>query len=400
MVQKFMDNAALLYALVHNAMDGIITIDEVGIIESINPSACILFHYNPEEVIGQNVSILMPSPDCEKHDQYLHQSNISGKANIIGIGRELYGMRKDGFQFPLKLSVSEVKHSGRKIFAGFIHDLSQQKEAEERLKNYAVHLEELVERRTETLNATIQALEKAKEKVSLSLEKEIELSKLKNRFLSMASHEFRTPLSTVQLSASLIEKYAEPYEDLNIGKHVGKIKNSVSSLTAILNDFLYLEKLEAGKVTINNTSFDMAELGKEIAEEMQLLAKEKQNIIYAHFGSHSIIALDQNLLKNCVINLITNAIKYSGENTEIEFHSKITATAFEICVKDNGIGIPPEDQKHLFEAFFRAHNTGSIPGTGLGLNIAARYVGLMNGRIDFKSNIEEGTTFKLTFPTV
>jgi len=396
--KPFMDNAALLYALVHNAIDGIITIDEVGIIETMNPSACILFDYTPEEVIGQNISMLMPSPDRERHDEYLHRSKVTGNASIIGIGRELYGMRKDGFQFPLKLSVSEVKYAGRKIFAGFIHDLSQQKEDEERLKNYAVHLEELVEQRTESLNETIHALEKAKEKVSLSLEKEIELSKLKNRFLSMASHEFRTPLSTVQLSASLIEKYAEPYENGNIGKHVGKIKNSVSSLTAILNDFLYLEKLEAGKVIVNTTCFDMVKLGEEIAEEMQLLAKQNQKIQYAHFGTHANVALDQNLLKNCVINLITNAIKYSGENTEIEFHSKITDAAFEICVKDNGIGIPLEDQKNLFEAFFRAHNTGSIPGTGLGLNIVARYVGLMNGKIDFKSSINEGTTFTLIFP--
>ena len=198
-------------------------------------------------------------------------------------------MRKDGFQFPLKLSVSEVKYAGRKIFAGFIHDLSQQKEDEERLKNYAVHLEELVEQRTESLNETIHALEKAKEKVSLSLEKEIELSKLKNRFLSMASHEFRTPLSTVQLSASLIEKYAEPYENGNIGKHVGKIKNSVSSLTAILNDFLYLEKLEAGKVIVNSTCFDMVKLGEEIAEEMQLLAKEKQKILYERILEHTLM---------------------------------------------------------------------------------------------------------------
>jgi len=226
----------------------------------------------------------MASPDREHHDHYLNKYKETGEAHIIGKGRELKGLKKDGFLFPLKLGISEVKYAGRTIFAGFIHDLSQQKADEERLKNYAAHLEELVEERTKSLNDTIRALEKAKEKVSLSLEKEKELSKLKNRFLSMVSHEFRTPLSTVQLSASLIEKYAEPFENAHIGKHVGKIKNSVLNLTTILNDFLYLEKLEAGKVKPEISSFNLETFGEEITEEMQLLAKANQIILYQHFG--------------------------------------------------------------------------------------------------------------------
>ncbi|HEY0091967.1 MAG TPA: PAS domain-containing sensor histidine kinase, partial [Flavobacterium sp.] len=352
-----MDNAALLYALVENAIDGIITINDVGIIETINPSACTLFGYSQDEVLGNNISMLMPSPDRERHDHYLDNSKVTGQASIIGVGRELLGRRKDGVEFPMKLSVSEVKYAGRKIYAGFIHDLSQQKAAEELLKNYASHLEELVENRTKSLNDTIQALEKSKEKVSQSLEKEKELSKLKSRFLSMASHEFRTPLSTVQLSASLIEKYAEPFESSSIAKHVGKIKGSVSSLTGILNDFLYLEQLEVGKVKVNITTFDMVRFSEEIAEEMQLLAKDEQHILFKHSGVETIVSLDPNLLKNCIINLITNAIKYSGNQCCIKFDTKISNGQCLINIQDNGIGIPLEDQKHLFGAFFRAHNT-------------------------------------------
>ena len=392
-----MDNAALLYALVQNAIDGIITIDEKGSIETINPSACLLFGYTEKEVLGRNIAMLMASPDRNWHDHYLHQYQVTGNAHIIGTGRELRGLKKDGFLFPLKLGISEVKYAGRTIFAGFIHDLSQQKTDEERLKGYAAHLEELVEERTKSLNETIRALEKSKEKVSLSLEKEQELGKLKNRFLSMASHEFRTPLSTVQLSASLIEKYATAFESAKIEKHIGKIKNAVANLTGILNDFLYLEKLESGKVEAAITCFDFEAHGLEITEEMQLLAKVNQNILYQHCGTQKMAYLDQNLLKNCIINLIANAIKYSGENSEIEFHTKVTDYHYEACVKDNGIGIPEEDQKHLFEAFFRAHNTGSIPGTGLGLNIVSRYVALMNGTVAFTSTPDE-TTFTLTFP--
>jgi len=269
-----MENAALLKAIIDNAIDGIITIDGRGIIETINPAACRLFLCTPDEVIGQNVSTLMPQPYKDQHDGYIQRYHTTGEPHIIGIGREVTGLRKDGTVFPFRLAVSEVPYSGRKIFAGFIHDLSREKEAEEQLKEYAAHLEDLVDTRTLSLKQTVHALERAKEEVSFSLEKEKELGQLKSRFVSMASHEFRTPLSAIQLSASLIEKYAIPYQNENIRKHVGKIKNSVGNLTTILNDFLSLEKLEAGKVQPAFTSFDVVKLSEEITEEMQMVAKQ------------------------------------------------------------------------------------------------------------------------------
>lgn len=392
-----MENAALLKAIINNAIDGIITIDERGLIETINPAACKLFGYNQEEVIGKNVSFLMPPPDRNQHDDYLKRYQHTNVPHIIGIGREVTGLRKDGTVFPFRLAVSEVNYSGRNKYAGFIHDLSKQKEAEEQLKDYAAHLEELVDERTRILKDTVLALQNAKEEVSISLEKEKELGQLKSRFVSMASHEFRTPLSAVQLSVSLIAKYAEPYDNENIRKHVGKIKNAVGTLTTILNDFLSLEKLEAGKVEPTFYSFDLVKLAEEITEEMQTVAKQNQNIIYQHTGKASMVKLDQNLLKHCVINLVANAIKYSGENTFIEFNTEINREACIITVKDNGIGIPEADQRHLFEPFFRAHNTGNIPGTGLGLNIVARYSSLMNGTIAFKSVVNQGTAFTISF---
>ncbi|MVN92932.1 PAS domain-containing sensor histidine kinase [Mucilaginibacter aquatilis] len=393
-----MDNAALLNAIIENAIDGIITISQRGVVESINPSACKLFGYVPDEVIGHNISMLMPQPDKARHDTYIERYQHTGHAHIIGIGREVTGLRKDGSVFPFRLAVSEVAVSGRKIYTGFIHDLSRAKEAEDRLKEHAARLEELVEERTSSLKETVQALEFAKEEVSVSLEKEKELNQLKSRFVSMASHEFRTPLSAIQLSAVLIEKYAQQAESSNIKKHVTKIKAGVNNLTSILNDFLSLEKLEAGKTHAVSSTFDVLKFGEEITEEMQLVAKQDQNIIYQHTGTGNTVTLDRSLLKNCVVNLIGNAIKYSGENTFIEFNTELSASEFTITVKDNGIGIPPEDQKHLFEAFFRAHNTGNIPGTGLGLNIVTRHVALMDGQIHFKSAVNQGTSFVLTFP--
>jgi PAS domain S-box-containing protein len=393
-----MENANLLIAIIQNAIDGIITIDDHGKVELINPSACNLFGYTPDEVIGNNVSMLMPPPDKEQHNEYLNRYRSTGHAHIIGIGREVKGLRKDGTIFPFRLGLSEVQYSGRKIYTGFIHDLSREKEAEERLRDYALHLEELVEERTLSLKETVQALQHAKEEISVTLEKEKELGLLKSRFVSIASHEFRTPLTSIQLSVSLIEKYAGSFNSSNISKHVGKIKSAVLNLTSILNDFLSLEKIESGKEEPSFIKFDLVKFSEEITQEMQLLAKQDQNIVYQHTGAEKMIKLDQSLLKNCITNLITNAIKYSGENTLIAFNTEINEISFHITIKDNGIGIPEADQKHLFEAFFRAHNTGTIPGTGLGLNIVARYTELMNGTIDFKSNINKGTLFTITFP--
>jgi len=392
-----MENARLLAAIIETAIDGIITIDGKGKIELLNPAALKLFGYTLEEVMGNNISMLMPEPDQSAHDGYLGHYHHTGEKHIIGIGREVRGLRKDGSTFPFRLAVSEVQYQDRKIFTGFIHDLSKEKEAEERLREYAAELENLVDERTKSLKKTVTALREAKEEVSISLEKEKELNQMKSRFVSMASHEFRTPLSSVQLSSSLIEKYAQPFQNKHIEKHVHKIKNAVGNLTTILNDFLSLERLEAGRVEPAFQAFDLVKLAEEITEEMQMIAKQDQNIIYQHTGLESVVMLDQNLLKNCMINLINNAIKYSGENTFIEFNTEINERQCIVTIKDNGIGIPDTDQKHLFQPFFRAHNTGNIPGTGLGLNIVMRYVSLMKGEAQFESKQNEGTTFILSF---
>jgi len=393
-----LDTAKLLKAIIENAIDGIITIDRDGIVESINPAALKLFGYEAAEVIGNNVSMLMPEPDHSSHDRYIQNYHRTGEKKIIGIGREVRGLRKDGSTFPFRLAVSEVHYENKIAFTGFVHDLSKEKEAEEKLLQHMEELEATVSNRTKDLIKLVSELEKTKSEVSQSLEKEKELNQLKSRFVSMASHEFRTPLSGVQLSASLIEKYADKLDRANILKHTGKIKNSVQLLTSILNDFLSLERLEAGKVSVNKEEINLVQLSEEITEEMQMVCKANQHIVYQHTGASGIVWLDPNLLKNCIINLISNAIKYSGENTFIEFNTEINDTCT-LVIKDDGIGIPEEDQKNLFEPFFRAHNTGNIPGTGLGLNIVKRYVSLMGGTVSCQSTQDSGTVFTLSFDT-
>lgn len=394
-----MDTLKLLHAIFDNAIDGIITINSRGIIETINPAALKLFGYTTAEVVGRNISMLMPEPDKSAHDGYLERHHRTGEKRIIGIGREVVGLRKDRSTFPFRLAVSEVKYEDRIIYNGFIHDLTKEKEAEDRLRRYTNDLELKVKDRTKNLEHLIVELKQAKEDASNSLEKEKELNQLKTRFVSMASHEFRTPLSSIQLSASLVEKYLEKADPSGILKHTGKIKNSVGHLTGILNDFLSLEKLEAGKTEVVLQDFDIVKFSEDLVEEMQLIAKKDQHIVYQHTGDTGHVHLDPALLKNAAINLVSNAIKYSGENTFIEFNTEVTETEVQITVKDNGIGIPLEEQKRLFEPFFRAHNTGSIPGTGLGLNIVKRYIELMGGEVIWQSTQHKGTTISLIFKT-
>ncbi|NTD97035.1 PAS domain S-box protein [Agrobacterium tumefaciens] len=393
-----MDRSKFLDAIIENAIDGIITIDDKGIIEHLNPAALRLFGFERSELVGKNVSVLMPAPDKIKHDAYIQNYNETGKKHIIGIGREVRGQKKDGSTFPFRLGVSEVKFSDRKIYTGFIHDLSKEKANEEQIKSYTEKLESKIKERTHDLIKLVSELETAKENMSALFQKEKELNQLKTRFVSMASHEFRTPLSSMQLSASLIDKYTVKQDAVNVEKHTAKIKNSINNLTTILNDFLSLEKLEAGKVQATNQVFNIISFAEEITEEMQLITKQNQHIIYEHTGTKANVLLDPNLLKNCIINLISNAIKYSGEDTLIQFNSILKDNELILEVQDNGIGIPEIDQHNLFEPFFRAHNTGDIPGTGLGLNIVRRYVGLMNGTVSCKSEQNTGTLFTLTFP--
>jgi two-component system, LuxR family, sensor kinase FixL len=207
-----------LNAIINNAVDGIITIDERGLMQIVNPAAASLFGYEVEELIGQNVHIIAPTPHKERHDAYMNNYQQTGERKIIGIGREVMGLRKDGTTFPCMLSVSEINLGDRKLFAGLVHDLTQQKEAEQRIKNLNTELEKRVEERTEKLvdvvnrllstndnlkkqikerKAVETALQKSQIEVKKALEKERELNELKSRFVSMASHEFRTPLSTI-----------------------------------------------------------------------------------------------------------------------------------------------------------------------------------------------------------
>ncbi len=237
----------------------------------------------------------------------------------------------------------------------------------------------------------------AEDNIKNALKKERDLGELKTRFVSMASHEFRTPLSTILSSVSLIKKYLENDDPEKIDKHILRIKSSVSNLTNILNDFLSLGKLEEGKIAVHIETVSIDEFSKDLSEELQSQAKEGQFIKYEHLSKERIFEIDKGILRNIITNLLSNALKYSSPKDDISFTSEISNGILKIEVIDTGIGIPFEEQKFLFDRFFRAKNASNIQGTGLGLNIVAKYVDLLGGKISFLSKEREGTRFTIIF---
>ena len=407
MGRSLFENIYRLRAIIESTIDGIITISSRGIIETINSSGASLFGYSKDELIGNNVSMLMPNPHNSKHDNYISRYEETGNAKIIGIGREVLGKKKDGTLFPVRLAVNEVKLADRTIYAGIIHDLTEINKVKEDLIQANLLLEEKVEARTRELESAVnrllsanKKLAKREQEVQIALEKERELSELKSRFVSMASHEFKTPLSTIKSSAILISKYTTTEKNDNRLKHIERIKSAVDNLTGILNDFLSLSKLEEGRQDLNIQKTDLGKVCEVVKEDVKTILKPGQEIILHCVNIEQDVFTDQRILKNILFNLLSNAIKYSDPGKNINCEMEVFNSHFRISIQDEGIGIPEKEQKYLFTRFFRASNADSIQGTGLGLNIVKSYVKMLKGDINFESKENKGSTFTLKIPRI
>lgn len=391
--------------------EGIIMVSEEGKIVIANPVAEQLFGVEKDELNGKMLEELLPERYRKGHVNFRGAFNADPHPRKMGFGRDLTALRKDGTEFPVEISLSYTQVKGQLLVMAFISDISQRKKAEEDLKRseeqlivYAAELEKKVELRTEALNSSILKLEeevterkKAEDEVRRSLEKERELNELKSKFVSIASHEFRTPLSTVLSSASLIQQYKDKQDYDKVDKHVQRIKSSVNHLTQILNDFLSLGKLEEGKIDVQKEAIDLKEFFHDILEDTNSFLKDGQQIS-VDYGNASSILTDSRILRNIMFNLLSNASKYSDAGKSIAISCELKSGNVIFAIRDEGIGIPAEDQKHLFERFFRARNAGNVQGTGLGLNIVKRYSELLDGEIKVVSEYEKGTTFTVSIP--
>ncbi|MBS4066372.1 MAG: PAS domain S-box protein [Chitinophagaceae bacterium] len=397
-------DSELIQALFNHSSIGIIVVDEHGIINLINRFAVTQFGYDDAaQLKGHKFDMLIPQRLRARHEHHHAGYMQAPKSRPMGLGLDLFGVRKSGEEFPLEISLGNYVADGKRFVIAFVNDITARKNAEQAIIQLNAELERKVEERTESLRQTVAQLneqieenqQKDKE-LREALDKEKELGELKSRFVSVASHEFRTPLSTVLSSTYLLQKYQTTEDQPKRDKHIQRIISSVNLLTDILNDFLNVGRIEEGKIQVRYSITNVQKLIQDTISELATLRKSLQQIIYTHEGNVD-FELDPNMFKHIIINLLSNAIKFSPENSEISIRTSIQDSTLHLSIKDKGIGIPPEDQEHLFERFFRAANAMNIQGTGLGLHIVARYAELMNGSIICKSEMEKGTEFVLTF---
>lgn len=386
-----------LKALFEYATEGIIIADKSGVIIRANPSSEKLFGYERDELIDQKIEVLVPTRFAHSHEKHREGYNNNPRPRSMGKGLDLCGKRKDGKEFPIEISLSHYKTNDELFVIAFIIDISERKQAEEKIKRVNAELELKVEERTKILKETLYELEASKDELSIALEREKDLNDMKSRFVTMASHEFRTPLSTILSSASLIGKYKITEEEEKRHKHVNRIKSAVTNMTLILNDFLSAGKLEEGKINYNLVSINIPNYINESLGELSNFLKKGQIINYTHEGKDEFVC-DKQFLKNIMINLVSNSSKFSPENKSIDINTINSNSELQIIVKDHGIGIPVDEQKNLFERFFRAKNVLNIQGTGLGLSIVAKYVEVLNGTIRFESELNKGTIFYINLP--
>jgi PAS domain S-box-containing protein len=390
-------------ALFYHAAIGIVMVNRESEILLVNHYAELIFGYEKNELIGQKIEILLPESIRAAHVKH-HEGYVkSPKIRPMGNGLNLQSRRKDGSTFPVEVSLSFFEQNEEKYFLAFINDVTFKRQAEqelidqkEKIEILNQNLEQQVVSRTKALVETLRNLEKSKQDLEISLSKERELGELKSRFVSMASHEFRTPLSTILSAATLIEKYPQTEDQEKRERNLKRIKTAVGNLTDILEEFLSVGRIEEGKIEVRNVYFNLPELVEEVIDEFKNMLKLGQQISYRHEGEKDIL-LDKSLLRKIIINLCSNATKFSPENSVIETYTQYIDNQFVLTVKDHGIGISEADQKHLFERFFRAGNVTNVQGTGLGLHIVAKYTELMQGVVSLKSKLEEGTTITISF---
>lgn len=321
----------------------------------------------------------------------LHKRLAANPAELIG--NKIYPKFPENVRRVIQSQLEKVFAGGR-ISAFELHDLIKS-------EFYIMDAFPLMDNDDEIAYAgvvirDISHLKKAEEELKISLKKERELSELKSRFITMASHEFSTPLTTILSSVQLFKSYTKLNSHEKLDKHIERIVAAVNHLTDILNDFLRVGNMQEGNISCSPVLFNIKDYIAVIIAEFENEENRGQLISYKHSGKE-LVVLDPLLLKHIATNVLSNAIKFSTKKTTIEIKTRWINGRLVFSVKDHGIGIPPEYSKHLFEPFYRASNAMNIQGTGLGLHLVSKYVKLMNGTLHYTSELEKGTEFVIDF---
>lgn len=355
------ESQARIQAILDTAVDGIITIDERGIVEIANPAVERLFGYAPADLIGRNISMLMPQPHRERHDAYLARYLSTGEARVIGIGRELEGLRRDGTTFPLELALSEVRGEGRRRFTGIVRDITVRKLAE-------------------------QALLRA--------------DALKDEFLANTSHELRTPLNgIIGIGQSMIDGATGPLGDVQ--KHnLAMVVASGRRLANLVNDLLDFSKLRHETIELNCQPTDLHALVDLVLTVSQALVGKRPLRVFNRIAPQVELAeADEDRVQQILFNLVGNALKFTPAGT-VEVFAQARAGWLEVTVADTGVGIAPEQLGRIFESFAQGDGAANREqgGTGLGLAITRQLLALHGGTIRVESEPGVGSRFTFTLP--
>ncbi len=406
-MKVFKENNNIFRLLSEAVSEGIIVVNKDQIIVATNGSACKIFGYDTDELLGKELNVLIPQKYHHSHKGHFKNFvNHSEKRNM-GKGRDLFGIRKDGTVFPVEAGLNPFTIYDNEYIMALIIDITERKEQEQQIQELNAQLEKKVEKRTKELHRTIEELKEevklrmeAEAKTKESLKKERDLNELKTKFLSLVSHEFKTPLSGILTSATLVGKYTKEEQQEKREKHLETIKSKVKYLNNILNDFLSIERLETGKTSYKYTIFPLSKVINEVVYNANMLLKDGQRINYPDDIDDYILEFDEKILELVLSNLIHNAIKYSGENTTIDLQAGFENNVLTFKIIDQGIGIPEKEQEFIFKRYFRAENALLDQGTGIGLNIVKSHLENLGGTITFTSKENQGSTFEVQIPIV
>lgn len=352
--------------LAETASDSIISVDQTSTILFANRSTEKIFGYSVEELLGNDLTILMPEYLRNLHNAGMAKHVETGEKHISWEAVELPGLHKNGKEISLEVSFGKFVENGNHIFTGIIRDITERKHAEEQVRR--------------------------------AFEKEKELSEMKTMFITTASHEFRTPISAIVSSAEILEHYGYKITDEKKALHLQRIQDSAKNIVNLLEDILLFNKAEAGKLPFNPAEVSITALCENIVDNVRLEFSSTHHISFKNNASNLTALADKKLLCSVLENLLFNAIKFSPVNGDVRLELFQNNDKITFIVSDNGIGIPPEDIEQIFEPFSRGKNADNIQGSGLGLSIVRRSVELHDGSVEIASTVGEGTTITVAIP--
>ena len=394
-------------------LEGLCIANHEGRIVMNNSAVEEMFGYEKGELHGKEITLLIPEAQRKIHLDYFQNFIKHPRKYKKGKGREFTGLHKNGDILDLEIGLNYFTYEGRFYAKALISEIGIRKRKELRIKEKNKNLEQEVEEREDQLIALVSELElsnrKLKEEIKervfaeqrakLALEKEKELNIMQTKFISLASHEFKTPLSGILTSASLIQKYNEVKSNPRIAKHTNTIKSLVGQLNNVLDDFLFLENSERKGYPLHLSRFRICDVMNKLVEDVTVILKEGQRLEISAYDKNIELQHDRKIIDIIIRNVLFNAVKYSGKDSIVSIKI-FTGNELKIIIEDQGIGIPKEAKEYIFDRFYRAKNALPIQGTGIGLNIVKRHLQKVNGSIHIESEEKKGTRVSISLPLI